>query len=70
MSDRDDIIQIAVMAADDAILVRGPYPTRATETRAAVAAAVDCLLANGLIEVKPRSEWPDSYVVTPPWTVA
>lgn len=61
----NEVLRIAVLAADDAGV--GIFGTESDRTRAMVKAALECLLGNGLIEVKPESEWPKWFSMDPPY---
>lgn len=55
----DEITQQGCFAADEAILSGGRGATAAGQTRIGVRAALRMLLANGIITVTPRDEWPE-----------
>lgn len=65
--DRDlaDMVQNATLAADP--VAAGHPGTSPDATRAIVERAVGFLLGNGIIEVKPRAEWPEWLVLDPPF---
>lgn len=68
----EQLVRNASMSADSAVLdlvqnSGGRFPTGAERTRVAIQRALEALEANGLITVKPLSEWPEYYSVDPPY---
>jgi hypothetical protein len=65
MSDIDELVQNGCLAAD--VVVIGFDGTGAERTRAGLRRALECLIGNGMIEVKPRAEWPEWVAIDPPY---
>jgi hypothetical protein len=66
MSDLDLVLKAVIDSAHRAAM-SGTHDTAADVIRAAVRAAFECAIANGLIEVKPAEEWPELVVMDPPY---
>lgn len=62
----DDLVQTGTLAADRYAI--GFVGTQAERTRAVVRGALEALIANGIVEVKPRGEWPEWIELDPPYT--
>jgi hypothetical protein len=60
------LLRLVSGAAEVAVL-RGGHATQAAETRAAVRAAFECAVGNGLIQLVPPSDYPDLVVLDPPY---
>jgi hypothetical protein len=65
-ADLDHVVRAVILAADTAVLERSAE-TRASQTRAAVSAAIRCAVENGFLAMNPRSEWPEYVSLTPPY---
>jgi hypothetical protein len=62
----DLVLKHVALAADMAWLdSAGMVP--ADRTRAAIRAALECGLANGLIKIMPAEGWPEFVALTPPY---
>ena len=59
------LVQDATMSAD--AVAMQPHLTHAEATRAIVRRAIEALAANGRITVVPIEQWPDAYVIDPPY---
>lgn len=60
-----DLIQNGVLAAD--VVAMQEYATESKRTRAIVTRALEALAANGQIQVVPQEQWPDWFVLEPPY---
>lgn len=65
MTTTERLIQNAVLAADSVAMQ--PHNTSAAQTRAVVTRAVEFLIGNGLIIVRPEEDWPEWLVMDPPF---
>lgn len=59
------LVRNACMSADSVAI--GFQGTNAAKTRAVVQRALEALIANGQIAIKPLDEWPEYYVIDPPY---
>lgn len=62
----NQLVQNAAMSADQVAI--GFSGTDAEKTRAIVRRALECLIGNGLIEVRPADQWPDFISLDPPYS--
>jgi len=61
----DRLVQLGSMAADNVAI--GFVGTGAERTKASVREALQCLLANGLIQMTPIDQWPEYVALDPPY---
>lgn len=61
----DFLVRNAVLAADQVAI--GFQGTPAAKTRAVVHRALEMLIANRMITVVPRGDWPDWITLDPPY---
>lgn len=60
-----NLIQHACIAAD--VVAMQPTMVGADRTRAIITRALEALLNNGLIQVTPEDQWPQWFVIDPPY---
>lgn len=66
MSTLDDVLRTATFAADSAFLDHQDA-THAARVRAAVRAAFECAIGNGLIEITDPAGWPQYVSIDAPY---
>ena len=64
-ADFDELVKNASLSADSVAMRR--HPTEAQRTRAIVERTLLFAFGNGLIDLKPRAEWPAWMTIDPPF---